>query len=106
MGEDAFAEGLGDALFDGADVLLRNDPTDGLVAEFEACSPRQRLYLKGNASELPVPTGLLLVRVLGLRRRLHRLAVGHLRHVHLEVDAELAPDLLERYFHVRIAEAR
>ena len=68
VGEDAFAERLCDALLDGADVLLGDNAADGLVDEFEACPPRQRLHLEGDPGELAVAARLLLVRVLGLRR--------------------------------------
>ena len=64
------------------------------------------LHADERDTELAVPAGLLLVLALGLGGAGDRLAVGDLHVLGLDLDTELAVQLLERDRHVRLAHAR
>src|SRR4029078_8460268 len=93
------------ALLDRGDVLLRDHAADDGVRELQARAPLERFDAQPRDRELAVATGLLLDLAFGLGGAGDRLAVGHAHVLGLDLDAELARELLDRDRHVRLAHA-
>ena len=96
---------LHDALLDGRDVLARDHATDDLVDELDARTALGRLDAQARDRELTVATALLLELPFRFGRSRDRLAVRDLDVFALDLDAELARQLLERDRQVRLAHA-
>src|SRR5204863_2525615 len=88
---------LVDALLHRGDVTAGDRATDDLVDELEPAAPRQRLDVDHAHTELAVAAGLLLVLALDvLRTAGDRLAVRHAHVFGVDIDTELARQLLQR----------
>ena len=78
-GQNALADAVAQALFDGRDEVLRHAAADGLIGEDHILGLALRLEADVNVAELAVAAGLLLVAAVDLDLFLDGLAVGDLR---------------------------
>ena len=97
--------GLDDALLDRGDEVARDHAADDRVDELVAGAALLRLDAQPRDRELAVTAGLLLELALGLGRAGDRLAVRDAHVFGVDLDAELARQLLERDRQVRLAHA-
>ena len=96
--------GFLDALLHGRDIGPRDGTTDDLVDELEPASTGHGLDVDDAYAELTVSARLLLVLALDVgRRAVDRLAVRHPHVLGVDVDTELARQLLEGDLKMRLA---
>ena len=97
--------GFGDTLFDCGNEVARDHAADDRVDELVAGAALLRLDAQPRHRELPVAAALLLELALGLGGAGDRLPVGDAHFVGVDLDAELARQLLERDRDVGLAHA-
>ncbi len=97
--------GLDDALFDRGDEVARDHAADDRVDELVAAAAFLRLDPQPRHRELTVPAALLLQPALGLGGAADRLPVRDVHFVGLDLDTELAGELLGRDRQVGLAHA-
>src|SRR5690606_15549602 len=93
------------ALFDARDVLTRHGAADDGAFELVALAGLVRLELQLHARELTGAAGLLLVRVVDVRRARERLAVGDLRLADVGLDVVGALQDVDLDVEVKLAHA-
>ena len=84
LGQVAFFHRLDDALFYAWNVLAGNGRSLNLIEELIAAFAFEWFNPQLDFSELPAPTGLLLVTVLGFGFLANRLFVGNLGSMHIQ----------------------
>src|SRR6185369_10567391 len=85
--------------------LAGDDAADDAIDELEPRAARQRRHLDPGVAELPAPPRLFLQAALRFGSALDRFLVRDLRRFQLDVDAELALQLLDRDLDVQLADA-
>src|SRR5512136_2421010 len=101
-GQYALMPRLHDALFHSRDEVPGHRTTHDLVREFEPGASRQRLHPYQNMPVLPMPTGLLLMLVLGVDQCSDGLPVGNPGNFQVNPNTKLALHALSQYINVRI----
>src|SRR5512136_1562747 len=101
-GQDALMPRFHDALFHSRDEVPGHRTAHDLVREFEASASRQRLHPYQNMPILPMPTGLLLMLVLGVDQCSDGLPVGNPGNLQVDPNTKLALHALSQYINVRI----
>ena len=97
--------GVDHALLDGGDEVPGDRAADDRVDELVAGAALLRLDPQPRDRELAVPAALLLEPALRFRGSVDRLAIGDVHGVGLDLDAELACELLGRDRQVRLSHA-
>ena len=92
-GQNALADAVAQALFNGRDEVLRHAAADRLIREDHLFGLGLRLEADINVAELAVAAGLLLVTAVDLDLLLDGLAVGDLCRAELGFDLILAQEL-------------
>ncbi len=95
--------GVDHALFDGGDEVAGDHTADDRIDELVARTPLSGLDAQRRDRELPVPAALLLQPAFRFRATADRLAVRDMHVVGLDLDTELAGQLLGRDRQVRLA---
>src|SRR5580704_5757534 len=105
-GKESVGESVAHALLYRRDKVARDDTADDVVDEFETLAARHRLDLEPAIAVLPTAAGLALVLALRLGASLDRFLVRNLWRLQLDVDVELAAQLLNRDFDMHLARSR
>src|SRR5699024_4139942 len=92
-GQDALADAVAQALFDGGDEVLRHAAADGLIGKDEVLGLGLGLEADVDVAELAVAAGLLLVPAVDFDLFLDGLAVGALGGPQLGLYLDLAQAL-------------
>ena len=105
-GEDALADAVAQALFNGRDEVLRHAAADGLVREDHLFGLGLRLEADIDVAELAVAAGLLLVTAVDLDLLLDGFTVGDLGGLEHSLDLVLALELGHQDGELHVASAR
>ena len=105
-GQNALADAVAQALFNGRDEVLRHAAADRLIREDHLFGLGLRLEADVNIAELAVTAGLLLVTAVDLDLLLDRLAVRDLGGLENSLDLILALELCHEDGQLHIADAR